>query len=370
MNKLSIQRHIFVFLALMAILPYGGIANAQDAALPVTQTAEYDIGFDCPVAAMLDRSGSILWVLMDNCGNSGFSLQGFNVSDGTPASEAPIPETALEPLDDQWIYADTLPMRLMPRGTLSFLYTDAESYETLSLKLPFGLTAVDDPTVLLTTEMLGEIIPGFAGYPEMTVYNSDHMLAAVSDVASIHVIDLRTGDDLLQVPMTPDIYDSIPSFSADGTQLYVATWKNMDDADDYSSVLRVYSLAGGEEIASYEVPSALLVVSPNGEYAAARIGDSQGETETLIVVELETGRTSAPFAVHEAPRKAECMNRESDFSDLDWMTSGKLPIQDITWLADSSGFFTVNSYLGEGAGGGAPCFFNYSRLRQYSIGTE
>jgi len=369
-TKPSIWRHIFAFFALFAILPYAGIASAQDAELPVTQTAEYDIGFDCPVASMLDRSGEILWVLMDNCGDSRFSLLGFNVSDGTPAHAAEVADSALEALDDQWIDANTVPIALTPNGALDILYSDAENYDTHNLRLPFGSTTEDEPTLLLTLDALSEIIPGYAGYPETTVYNAEHTLAAVSDTASIHVIDLHTGDDLLQIPMTPDAYDSIPSFSADGTQLYVATWKNIDDMDDYSAVLRVYSLPDGEVAATYDVPSALLMVSPNGQYAVASTGDSQGESEMLLVVELETGRTSAPFQVYEAPRKAECMNRESDFSDLDWMTSGKLPIRDITWLADSSGFFTVNSYLGEGAGGGAPCFFNYSRLRYYSIGEQ
>ena len=371
MTNPSIWRYIFIFFVLITLLAYTGIGSAQEPELAVEQTVEYDIGYACPVASTLDPAGAILWVLMDNCGYSDFSLHGFHVADGTPANaDTDLFAPALEPLDDQWMYANTQPMTFTPNGALDILYNEAEAYDTRNLRLPFGAEAADEPTVLLTNEALSEIIPGYAGYPDLTVYNADHTLAAVSDVASIHVIDLHTGDDLLQVPMTPDAYDSMPYFSADGQRLYVATWKNREDVDDYSSVLRVYSLPDGAVLETYDVPSALLTISPDGQYATATIGDSQGESETLLVVELETGRTSAPFQVFEAPRKVECMNRESDFSDLDLLTSGSLPIRDITWLPDSSGFFTVNSYLGESSGGGGACYWNYSRLRHFSVGME
>ncbi len=59
---------------------------AQDQAPILTQTAEYNLGFDCPVATTLDPTGATLWVLMDNCFQSGFKLRAYNVADGTPLS--------------------------------------------------------------------------------------------------------------------------------------------------------------------------------------------------------------------------------------------------------------------------------------------
>ena len=368
-KRVLISWFALIFLSVgIGVLP----ASAQEGTLNVRLSAEYDIGFDCPAASTLDPDEATLWVLMDNCGDKNFSLHSFQVTDGAPVNaDSDFFASALEPLDDAWIDYSTQPMAFTPDGALEILYTDIEIYDAHSLRLPFNSELVANPFVILTLDKLNEIIPSYEGYAELTAYNADHTLAAVTNIASLHIIDLQTGNERFQIPTNHDMYDSLPYFSDDGQRLYVATWNNFEDVDDYSSTLRAYSLPDGDLLETYDVPSSLLKISPNGQYAVVRTGDSTGESETLLVIELESGSTSAPIQVFEPPSKVlRCLNREGDLSDVDFTTSGRLHIQGITWLPDSSGFFTVNSYGGEGAGGGAPCFFNYSRLRHYTIATD
>ena len=40
---------------------------AQNDTLPITRTAEYDIGLKCPVSVTLDPTQTAIWVLMNNC---------------------------------------------------------------------------------------------------------------------------------------------------------------------------------------------------------------------------------------------------------------------------------------------------------------
>jgi len=74
--------------------------------------------------------------------------------------------------------------------------------------------------------------------------------------------------------------------------------------------------------------------------------------------------------MYEPSRKLmACANDGRDMSDLDITVTGRLSVRDITWLADSSGFFTVQSYGGAAMGGGGrACYLDYSRLRHYRVG--
>jgi hypothetical protein len=115
---------------------------------------------------------------------------------------------------------------------------------------------------------------------------------------------------------------------------------------------------------TYAVPSPFLFVSPDEKYAVAVINDDAA----FVLIELATGGVSEPVPVSEGEsRVTKCINDGRDMSDVDFTTSGRLPIRDLEWLPDSSGFLTVHSYGGEAAGGGAPCFFNHSRLRSYTL---
>src|SRR5215510_14604814 len=60
------------------------IASAQSDSLPAPQEVEYDLGYDCPVSSALDSTAAVLWVLMNNCGNNHYYVQGFDVANGAP----------------------------------------------------------------------------------------------------------------------------------------------------------------------------------------------------------------------------------------------------------------------------------------------
>ncbi|MEP6985297.1 MAG: hypothetical protein ABI970_06860, partial [Chloroflexota bacterium] len=78
---------------------------------------------------------------------------------------------------------------------------------------------------------------------------------------------------------------------------------------------------------------------------------------------------SQPITIPEKPHApTECLNSGKKISaDVGFMTRGDLFVMDLIWVPDSSGFATVNSYLGDGSGGGGFCAFDYSRLRVYQV---
>ena len=357
---------IFLMLCLLCLtlMPVA----AQDNALNVQQAAEYDIGFDCPVTSTLDPSGTVLWVLMDgSCFSRHHSLLGFNVADGTPVNAADDHfASAFTALGDTFIDSDTLPLVFTSANTLDLIYSEDQEYDTRNVRLTLDSSPLpaDSRTFLPTIANLNILIPGFEGYPETTVYNADHTLAVVIDTARFHVIDMQEGTDILQIDVTPSTDGSTPYFSADSQTLYIATFDDPDSVTDYSATLNVYSLPNGKLLQTFHVPSALLYISPNGRYAAAQSSD-----DAFVVVELATGKTSLPLPLSEAPHPVpECLNSGNDLRDLNYVTSGDLFLMDLKWLPDSSGFMTIQSYLGDGAeGSGSICIFNYSRLRRYTL---
>ena len=364
MPKLIIRIALMLCLLGLALMPVA----AQDDALNVQQAAEYDIGFDCPVTSALDPTSTVLWVLMDgSCFSRHHSLLGFNVADGTPVNAADDHfASAFTPLGNTFIDSETLPLVFTSATTLDLIYSEEQTYETRNVRLTLDSSPLpaDSRSFLPTIANLNALIPGFEGYPETTVYNADHTLAVVTDSARFHVIDMQAGTDILQIDATPSTDGSTPYFSADGQSLYIATYNHPDDMTDYSAILSLYSLPDGKLQQTYAVPSAILYISPDGRYAAAQSSD-----DAFVVVELATGKTSASLPLSEAPHAVpECLNSGNDLRDLDYVTSGDLFLMDLKWLPDSSGFMTIQSYLGDGAeGSGSICIFNYSRLRRYTL---
>jgi hypothetical protein len=354
----------FGILLLLSAIP----ASAQT--LDLQMSAEYDIGFDCPVSATFDPTATTLWVLMNNCGVSGFSVRGFNITDGSSVNdEASSFTDELTLLNDPYFYSNT-PIAFTPDGVLDIFYNAGDDYDTFNVRVPVDPAATPGREMtLLNLETVNNLIPGYSGYLETNAYNADHTLAVVIDTLTYHIIDLQTGEVVLAIDEPGGTDITFPSFSQDGQRLYIARFSNPDNFDDYSGTLSIYSLPDGALLQTYEVPSALLWVSPNEQYAAFTIGSSTGDGDTLGVVELATGAVSPILEINEPSSKLmACANDGRDMSDVDFTVSGRLPVQSLNWLPDSSGFLTVNSYGGEAAGGGRTCFFNYSRLRQYSVG--
>ncbi len=343
--------------------------SAQTDAPQVSQTAEYNIGFACPVTATLSPDQTNLWVLMDNCFGRGFTLQGFNAADGTPVKgDDKNFADALAPLNDKWIYPDTKPLAFTPDGGIDLRYNDADTYDALNLRLTLtGEEPAANELTSLTNDTIQKLIPEFAGYSENIIYSTDHTLAVIPDTSAFHIIDLKTGKELFQFEGQPTTDYSRASFSSDNQHLYISTLKNGDDVQDNSSTLNIYNLADGKLLKTYDVPSYFNIFSPDERYIVAQVG---GQFDAgFIVTSLETGVTSQTILVNEPPHPVtECLNTGKKLKGLDYKTRGELPVRDIIWLPDSSNFFTVNSYIGDMSGSrGNLCIFNYSRLRQYKV---
>ena len=342
--------------------------TAQTTAPQITRTAEYDMGFDCPVAATFSPDQTTLWVLMDNCGNGDFTLHGFKVADGSPVeASADHFASSLTELEDQYLYAYYVPLAFTADGAIDILYNENEKSEAHNIR--FSLTADQPPAsnlTLLTNDTIQTLIPGYGGYPESTTYSTDHTLAIVVDTKTFHIIDLQAGKDIFQIEEPISTDHSSASFSSDNQHLYLTTGKNIDNPNDSASTLTVYSLPDGKLVKTYDLPSDWNIVSPNGRYVAGYVGGQYDAA--LLVTDLETGSISQLSPVNEpAHLVTECLNTKKNVSDVGFKATGELPMIDLIWLPDSSGFLTVNSYQGEAAGGGSLCIFNYSRLRTYKV---
>lgn len=340
-----------------------GVGTAQDDSLNLTQTAEYDIGFDCPLASALDPDGTTLWVLMNNCGSKRYNLQAYDVSDGTRITENDYAD-ALLPLDSIYVDPFINPLAVTPDGDLSIRYNDPDTYESINLLIPL---ATGGEATTVNSASYNAFMATMSEYPEFSIYSMDHTQVVASSATSLHVIDVQAETEVVEIEVSTDT--AVPFFSTDGTALYVTELTNPDDYDDYSATLFIYSLPDGALLAQYEVPSFLVWVSPDGKYAAGEIGSSNvGERSDLFVIELESGRVSPMQTLLEEPHRVlTCLNRETDMTDVDFMTSGLFRNAGLQWLPDSSGLLLPLSYGGESTGGSNPCYFNYSRLRSYAV---
>lgn len=360
-----------VILALL-ILPsaFPPPAAAQTGAPALALQAEYNIGLDCPVSAALDTTG-VLWVLMDNCFDYDHTLRGFRVEDGSPVSAGSADDFAAALADLAEVFPWDTTMTFTPDGALDIFYstyTSPQTYDTRNLRLGIRTEApADTRAILPTLQALEELIPGFAGYPEATVYSADHTRAVAVEETRFTVIDLQAGEVLLTMAIPAGTYGSFPTFTADGQLLAIARLNDPDDYNTLESTLTFYNLPGGEEVATIPVPTPYLWLSPDRRTAAALL-----DTDTLIAIDLTSGNASQPLDIFERPTSVpRCLNNGQDVSDVGYTTRGDLYLMDLEWLPDSSGFLTINSYMGDGAqGSGSDCIFNYSRLRLYSVRYE
>lgn len=351
-----------LFLLLIVSLPFARVA-AQDEPLD----AGYDIGFDCPVAQTLDPAGDTLWVLFQGCFTGDYTLQAFAVADGAPLALTSNFAAELEPLADVFYFdRATSPLAFLDDHTLSIRYSDADTYAPHSIVVSLDGSAPAAPVI--ADDALGGLLSQHAEYPEATVYSHDQRQAAVVNASELLVLDLTTGDVIFSLPLEPDSYNGFPSFAPDGRTLYVATLDDFNDMDNYHSTLALYSLPDGVLRGSAAVPAPFVTVSPDARYAAVELGSNDGTSSSLSLVDLTSGATIRSFSLYEPTTKAmTCVNDGRDMSDVDFKRSGRLSLAGLDWLPDSSGIIFTRSYRGEGAGGGRPCVFDYSRLNRVDL---
>ena len=364
--KLHYKTGFFLAIFAMLLLIAPTVAMAQDDSLNLTQTAEYDIGFGCPVASALHPDGTTLWLLMNNCVSRRYNLQVYDVTDGSNITENDYAD-ALAILDT--IYVDTFinPLAFTPDGDLSIRYNDPDTYESINLLIP--LTTGGEVTTV-KSESYDALMTMMSDYPEFSVYSSDHTQVVASSGTSLHVVDVQEEREIVEIELEGSADNAIASFSTDGTALHVTSLTNPDDYEDSSSTLYIYSLPDGELLSQYEVPSFIVWVSPDGQYAAAQVGSSNiGDRDDLFVVELESGRTSPAQTLLEEPRPVTtCLNTGASMTDVDFMTSGIFNNAGLQWLPDSSSLMLPLSYGSQASGSAAnPCYFDYSRLRSYAV---
>ncbi len=367
MRKIMVSRSARLAVFITALILVAPILSsvAQSSGLNLIQTAEYDIGLDCPVTAALDPAGATLWVLMDNCFQSDYTLHAYSVADGTQVNEDDY-AAALLSLDRVYVDLFITPLGFTPDGDLSIRYNDPDTYASFNLLIPM---ASGGEAVTQTSATYDALLAELTDYPEFSVYSADHTRVVAFGEASFHVLDVQSETEIVEIPVEGGTDYALASFSADGERLDVVRANNPDDMDDLSSTLLIYSLPDGALLQQYPVPSSAIWVSPDEAYAAVNMySNNVGDVNELVVIDLETGRTSPASNLLEDPAPVtNCLNNGNDVSDIGYMTSGYLNMVSLHWLPDSSGIVLPLSYNGEGAGGGSICIFNYSRLRTYRV---
>lgn len=339
-------------------------------AQPTPDNTQYDLGVECPVAQTLSADGTTLWVLMAGCFLADTQLLAYDLTDGS-SLEVELP-------DNLSALFDSLTGELSANGLnamtflddeetlLSIRYNEAETYlpRNLVLSLTDGTLLDPDPS----DERITEALLAVTEYPESAIYSPSHTLAAVAEASALSVVDLPSGEVIFSLPLEFE-YNAYPSFSLDEAKLYVGTFDNPDDYDDYDSTLSVYSLPDGELLATYDVLSAFVWVSPDERYAVGETGSSDGTSSDLFITDLTTGEMSSPIALYEPSRQlVACTNDGRNMSDVDFTVDGRLSLAGLSWFPDSSGFAYTRSYGGDGAGGGLPCSFDTSRLNVVRLG--
>lgn len=368
MRKILVRRsaRFAVFIAALMLSAPILTSVAQSSGLNLIQTAEYDIGLGCPVTAALDAAGTTLWVLMNNCFQSNYTLHAYNVADGTQVNADDYADALLS-LDRVYVDLFITPMGFTPEGDLSIRYNDPDTYASMNLLIPL---VSNGEAVTQTSATYDALLAEYTAYPEFSVYSADHTRVVASGETGFHILDVQTETELIEIPVEGGTDYALAAFSADGERLEVVLANNPDDMDDLSATLLIYSLPDGALLQQYPLPSPAVWVSPDEAYAAVNLfSNNIGDLNELVVIDLETGRTSPASSLLEDPTPVtNCLNSGIDVSDVGYMTSGYLNMVSLHWLPDSSGLVLPLSYNGDGAqGSSGNCLFNYSRLRTYRI---
>lgn len=364
---------VLVFFVMGMVAATKPLAHAQSGELGLALTAEDNIGFDCPISVAIDPSGTA-WVLFDGCYESNFYMLSFGAGGGEATSDEGTHDEAhnfsavLAALEGGTNGSGGMTdLSFAPDGTFIIHYLDP-NFSPLTMTIPAESDG-SSSTEATINDANATLLMDYTPFPEGAAYNADGTQAVAINEDSLHVVDLQSGTEVVALDIPGGNFNAMPQFSADGTQLYVTQLNNINDGTAMASTLHVYNLPDGELVGSYDLPSFLAWVSPNGEMVAMALPNHDNTQEDLFVLELATGNLSNIMEVFEEPHQVNtCLNNGDDVSDLDYMSSGQLPINDLAWLPDSSGFVTVNSHFMEAAGNATYiCNLQYSRLRHYTV---
>ncbi len=187
-------------------------AFAQDTNPTLTQTAEYNLGFDCPVATILDPTGTTLWMLMDNCFQSSFTLRAYNVSDGTQLAVDDY-AAALKGLAgiDNFIDPSQNPLAFTPTGDLNIRYNDFQTSESFNTIIPL---ASGGEAVTQSSASYDAFLAQYSDYPEYSTYSSDHTRVVAAGATSFHILDVQAETEIVEIPVEGGTDSASASFSA------------------------------------------------------------------------------------------------------------------------------------------------------------
>jgi len=345
-----------------------------------SKTAEYDIGFKCPVTSTLDPSGTQIWFLMDDCRSWFYAIAVYNIADGSLV-DMPDYATELEPLNlydeeeisQRWVYAITNPMAFTPEGDLSIRYTsfnyeeDIETNYTLIIPIASGGDAIlqENPTLHEKLLQYNEF------YSNAAVYNHDHTQIALWSDSSVYVIDVASESEIVEIEAEGDEYTTYLSFGDDNATLR-AIHLNVSDpanlAQDPTANLSIFSLPDGELLNQYDLPSYLAWVNADASMAAFTVFDDAGNDTGLAIMDLATGEMSQPLDMNEAPVSiTKCLNTGQSTTDYNYVSKGEFWSPELHWLEDNSTLVGGFSFGGDGFN---DCYFNYSRLRIFSVNSN
>lgn len=354
-------------LMILLVIILSGISTTLHAQttdnLTLTLIEDRKIGTDCPQASALSPSGTTIWVLMDNCEFSDHYFLHFNVGSSDFELDTNNGEdyaSSLLGLDE--VYIDSL--------LSSTLTVGVDGFPQLLLPNSDGsIQSVNTSTTPSSdNSALGEILSTISDYPEFSVFNNNHTMVAANGADGIHILDVATSTEVLSIEIEGGTDYVFPQFSPEGQSIDLIILNNPEDPNSSTSTLYRYSIPDGELQLELDLLSSLAWLSPNGQYVLLWMGDDE-----LVVTEPATGGVSDFLHMYDEPRlMTDCANDTSlDPSTLEVVWSGFLPPIGIHWLPDSSGFVTLNSYMGAGAESiGSTCAFSESRLRLYRVGHE
>ncbi len=352
----SMMKQLGILVIFCAFLAHGLVVEAQD--MTLTLVAEQDIGTDCPVASTFQPGTDVMWVLMDNCGGYRYSLVAYDRNSGEALPQAPIPLAEIDG-DIYDVFSFSEPFAFTPDGVLQIMAAEGDFFVRFQIDVESGAVTMDD------AEEINTLLGQFSEYPAFaTTFSEEHRYAAVTDDVKFYILDFTTGDVLFEI----ETLGIIPFFSGDGQRLYVSILDEPENYENFDGKIVVYSLPDGAVLNSIEFPFSVLYPSDDGRYIVAEVASPEVGKEQLAVVDMEGGSVSAMLPISVPSRKAmTCHNTGQDISDVDFTASGKLFIRGLSWLPDNSGFITVNAYDGMQTNTG--CVFEYSRMRQYSVGS-
>lgn len=350
------MKRIVLVIALCAFGLMGQVAVAEDAA--VTLTYEQNIGIHCPTMMAQQPDTTTAWVMLDDCFGYEFELMAFDMMTGAPVLEEPL-SLAIDGDLYAWPFNST-DLAFLADGSLELILEDTETAQNAiwTIDLQSGeLTPNEDKAAAVNA-----LLDGYSEFVTFAIFSPNHVYAApVTEDGIASLVNIETGQEIVSVQM--DGLTLPAAFSSDNTRVYFSVPDDPEHAEESASV-SVYRTSDGALLNNFVVPASVVHPNRDGSKLVLEHTSPHSDFSEIAVMNPETGMISPFISIWEPQsRVLKCANNGRN-TDGDYTFSGALMLTGLLWLADDSGFVTVNSYGGDGV---TNCVFSYSRLRQYMV---